>query len=340
MSKTLYDNVPALRGMRMRAMLVATLLVPVIGVADERRTCFQINASGATVPVTGDALRLALLTTTMDKRTSDTPIAPTSPPASPKRCTGDPTVVAPPNNTNYFGDFKNKAQFRRLSATPCDGATAPTLQYFSMGKAIYYRSCQGGAGNNYIHFWGKQDGNASNCFGSSYPDMFTMATSVKSNPLTVERVQATYNGTGIGGDDPSTYALGNIMAAILISEAARDVLVIPANYMLVDGLAAGSTTFEKVLAGRCPAYATGCGNPRQPQDGAHPLAWGGAMAVMMTGGWGTTNGATSDFGKAFETDLIVKWLTARKKVAVSGATCDSTRRATDQQRGYLFNELF
>lgn len=338
MSKILDDQQPARRSRTLRALFAVALLVPVISVADERRTCFKINAPGTSQTVNGDALRVALIGLTNNKKNSNSALRAIDPPASPQRCTGAATAIPAPDRSNYFGDFKNKTQFRRLADKPCDG-TAPTLQYFSMGKAIYYRNCQGGAGNNYIYFWGKQDGNASTCFGSSYPEMYTVATSLRSNPLTASRVQATFNGTGIGGDDASTYALGNIMAALQISEAARDIVVTPANYMLVDGLVAGSTTLEKVLSGRCPAHATGCGNPDKPQDGDHPLAWGGALGAMMTGGgWGTTNGATSEFGKGFETDLIVKWLTAKGKITKT-STCNSTQTA-DQQRSYLFDELF
>ncbi|AKU21295.1 hypothetical protein ACZ75_07185 [Massilia sp. NR 4-1] len=227
----------------------------------------------------------------------------------------------------------------------CDG-TGLTAHYFSMGKAIYYRSCLGGEHNNYIYFWGKQDGNASTCFGSTYPEMYELANSLKSNPLTLDRVKAVYGGGGgITGDDPSTYALGNIMAAILVSEATRDNLVIPANYMLMDQVAAGKASLAQVLAGNCAVGASTCGNTRK-RDGLHPLAWGGAQGVMMTGGWGTSNGATSEFGKAFETDLTVTWLKSQDKVAPAASGCDATRVLTNYGAGQqsilkgLFGTLF
>ncbi|MBB3120107.1 hypothetical protein [Pseudoduganella violacea] len=348
---TIYHSSRRVRAGVGLAALCITALLPLSVAADERRSCFAVKAKiGSTAPpllATGEVLRQAALQATLDKKNADTALQPQALPTNPRRCTGvNPEIPnTPPGATNYFGDFKNKTKFRQLVKMTCDG-TGLTAHYFSMGKAIYYRSCLGGEHNNYVYFWGKQDGNASTCFGSTYPEMYELADSLKSNPLTLDRVQAVYGGGGgITGDDQSTYALGNIMAAILVSEATRDNLVIPANYMLMDQVAAGKATLAQVLAGNCVVGASTCGNTKK-RDGLHPLAWGGAQSVMMTGGWGTSNGATSEFGKAFETDLTVSWLKSQDKVAPAASGCDATRilinYGPDQQTTLkgLFGKLF
>lgn len=292
--------------------------------ADDRRTCFAVTPTSTNIVVSGNVLRLAALAATMSTLGGDSALAATTAPSDPVRCTGVNTSIpaAGPTATNYYGAVTNKAKFRRFSQLACNNV-GPVDQYFSMGKAIYYRNCHTGAGINYIYFWGKQDGNASTCFGSTYPEMYAIANST-SNPVTATRMATVYNNTGLTEDTQAGYALGNMMAAALIAESARDFLVIPENYMLMDRLAAGKITALQLIGGHCVGGAETCGNTAATQDGAHPLAWGGAQASMMTGGWGTSNGATSDFGMAFETDLIVNWLKDKNKIATTTASCPVT----------------
>jgi hypothetical protein len=312
--------------------------------ADDSTSCFSIAGSGALV-VGGDVFRQALLSATGDKMQADTVPQKTAAPATPKRCTGPDTAIpaAGPTNDNYYGTIDNKTKFRRFVKAACNGGSD---QYFSIGPGIYYRNCQGGQGNNYIYFWGRPNGNASTCFGSTYPAMFAEASKAKSTPVTVDRMKSAFGG-GIAGDDQPTYALGNMMAAILISESARDYLVIAENYMLMDLAAAGQVTPEQIVGGRCVPGATTCGNPDSGMNGVHPLAWGGAQAVMMTGGWGTNNGATSAFGKTFEANLVIKWLTSKGLVAKADQGACTVGKAfgtyTDPQQNAvkaLFNSVF
>jgi hypothetical protein len=324
------------------ALLLATMMISVNSDADERRNCFSITSASPALVTSGDILRRAMLQAAVTKVNGDTALTAVAAPTSPTRCTGVNASIptAAPTAANYYGTVTNKTKFRRFVGTACGGG-AITGQYFSMGKAIYYRSCAGGAGNNYIYFWGKQDGNSSTCFGSTYPEMYTLANSVKTNPVTAARMNAVIDGTGLTEDTQPGYALGNMMAAILISEAARDYLVIPENYILMNKVTAGTNTPEQLIGGHCIPSATGCGNTAAKQDGVHPLAWGGALGAMMTGGgWGTTNGATSDFGMAYESDLVVGWLKGQNKITVSTTTqCTGGNPAAPQLQG-LFDSLF
>lgn len=306
------------------AICAASFMVVGSSAADDRATCFSVNGANPALTVRGDVLRQALLAAANAKAVTDTALQPTTPPPSPKRCTGvNPSIpAAGPTSANYYGVLNTKTKFRRFAFKAC-AAAAPSDQYFSMGKAIYYRSCQGGAGNNYVYFWGNQNGNASACFGSTYPEMFTVANSVAAKPVTAAQLKSVYTGSGLSAsEDQPTYALGNMMAAILIAEAARDYLVIPANYMLIDRAMANKITPAKIVGGHCATGAATCNNNASPRDGAHPLAWGGAQAVMMTGGFAGAGGATSDFGQAFENDLIVAWLKDNNKITAAAAgTC-------------------
>ncbi|KVD51573.1 hypothetical protein WI85_11930 [Burkholderia ubonensis] len=213
-----------------------------------------------------------------------------------------------------------------------------------MNRAIYYRQCGGGQYSNYIYFWGLQDSNESYCFKSDYPTMFEIANGNKNNPVTAAKMSAVYDGkSGLSADSQQGYALGNAMAAILISESARDYLVILENFMLMDFAAAKKPLEPKrIIGGHCIPNASSCQNRGAKQNGEHPLAWGGAQSDMMAGdNWGVAAGATSQFGMAYEGRLVTRW--AREFAGVSKANADkcsppqSYNQLTQAQKAYLDN---
>lgn len=316
--------------------LLPILMMTAGALADDRNTCFAVK--GSDIVAQGDVFRQALLARTNTAVNGATALSTKTLPDELTACK-DSTQAAP-ISTNYYGYITNKAKLLSFVNTACGGGGR---QYFSLGKAVYYRDCAGGAGNNYIYFWGMENGTRSTCFGSTYPEMYTEFTGANNNKApTADQMKAVYGGnmqTANQGD----YALGNMMAAVLISEAARDYLVVPENYMLIDLLAAGKTTAVQIIGGHCAQASprSSCGNTAQALDGAHPLAWGGAQAAMMTGGWGTNNGATSDFGKGFENDLILSWL-KNKALVQSGSGCTPGKLFTTytQPQQSTINKLF
>lgn len=334
----------------MRKMPSLTLASAVLGLTalsgtpalaqDVTNQCFEVTPiSGTKFVALGDVFRQGLLNLTQRKWGEAGAVTPVAPGGTPKRCTGTVAGLptAAPTSANYYGQVNTKLKYLRMAAMRCDG-TAPTDKYFSIGNAIYYRNCNAGAQVGYIYFWGLETGNSSTCFGSTYPEMFAIANSPA---VTVARMAATYSGTTPPMASQSDYALGNAMAAIQIAESMRDWLVYPQNYMLIEQ----STDPVRVIGGRCPANtpAGTCQNTAATQNGLHPLAWGGAQAAMMTGGWGANNGATSAYGIQFEARATVTWLSFKKRVtAVDRGRCPTTQNwgnLTQTQQGAL-NAIF
>jgi hypothetical protein len=338
-------------GQVLTGILAACVLASApVRAADVSKTCYTITVgSTASFSVRGDIFRQALLRKTNTTIGADSKIKPSQPPAGAKRCTvgqdgGGPPADAPtPDATNYFGTISTKPAFRRFSQQPCGTGEGAEHRFFSMSTAIYYRRCTGGAGNGYVYFWGVADENKSDCFADDYPTMFA-AADTKKTPVTPAAMSDTYT-KGLKITGPSSYALGNAMAAILIAEAYRDVLVIAENYMLMDMKA--DPVF--IIGGRCPrgVEAGTCQNTKSAQNGLHPLAWGGAQdAMMLNNAWGKDAGANSDFGQKFEADLIVSWLLTKKNKVVKEAkqgTCDPNLNwggVTDAKQKTALLELF
>lgn len=278
---------------------------------DVRKFCYKITSGLNETYILGDVFRQGLLVSTNNKWNAARTLKPVTPPLDATQCKGGSTELSDgPQDGNYLGNITNKSKFLSMAAMTCGTGASISDQYFSIGDAIYYRNCNSGTQVGYVHFWGKPNGRKSECFGSTYPEMFAIA-SPNSNPTTPKEMQAIYDNTGSPQmTTQSNYALGNAMAAIQIAEAARDYLVYPINYMLIEQQKAA----EQIIGGHCPprAPAGTCQNVAVAQNGAHPLAWGGAQAAMMTGGWGTNNGATSEYGQAFEAEATVNWLLFKK----------------------------
>ncbi|MDF3201817.1 hypothetical protein P3C29_24295 [Pseudomonas sp. 1912-s] len=283
--------------------------------------CNSVTIKGAPPLYINDGiLRTAALFVANTRINEATVLLPVDPPTDPLRCSGDtPGIPAEaPTRQNYFGNVASKQRFLQLAAKRCMGA-GNANQYFSMNKAIYVRLCGGGDYSNYIYFWGKQDLNPSKCFKSDYPSMFAKANANRKEPVTATNMASVYGKAGLSSDTQESYALGNSMAALLISESSRDHLVLLENYMLMDLAAAKTVQPDQVIGGRCVPHADVCQNPNK-QDGVHPIAWGGAKEAMMAGEWGRNQGANSVFGERYESELIARW--ARKFAGVSTATGD------------------
>lgn len=314
------------RGRRLPALSLwlAAAVATAPAQADTRSSCFVVDMQGAPFYVTGDVFRQAALNATTNRVNAALAVVAVEPPAGATRCTGVDARIpaAAPTAANYYGYFSTKEKFFRLAIRNACGAANPG-QYFSMDKAIYYRNC-GGNYANYIFFWGLESNNPSACFGSDYPTMYAQANGNKKQPVTTDLMASAYTDQKFKADSKEAYALGNAMAAILISETARDYLVATENYMLVDLTGINKSSPELVIGGHCPRNTQQtCQNNNAVQNGLHPLAWGGAQGAMMTNGWGTNNGATSEFGQEFEATLITDWLRKRKPVASSNAGgCD------------------
>jgi hypothetical protein len=335
--------------MRNRIISVLLLFAAVTGsgagahAEDALTSCFQIKPkSGANFYALGGVLRQSLLNVTATKFNVNM-LSPEAPAGDFRRCTGiDPAIPnAGPTAANYFGHVSSKLKFLRMSRTNC-GNGGVEDQYFSIGKAVYYRNCHAGNQVGYISFWGKEDGNSSSCFGLTYPEMFKVANT--SPKVTPERMAAIY-GRGLPMNEQADYAIGNEMAGIQIAETARDWLVYAQNYMLVEQ----KIDPVRVIGGRCPANTPSgtCQNTGERQDGLHPLAWGGAQAAMMTNGWGTNNGATSNYGMNFETQNIATWMIFKGAAASASASqCpigQNFNNLTPAQQNALtdiFNPLF
>lgn len=279
--------------------------------ADVRRFCYKITSGYTEAYIRGDVFRQALLVSTNNKWNAARALNTITPPPDATHCQGATTTPAVgPQRNNYLGNISNKQKFLSMAAMTCGAGATISNQYFSIGNAIYYRNCNAGPQVGYIHFWGMPNGTKSQCFGSTYPEMFAIA-SPNNNPATPAKMLAIYDNTGSPPmASQSDYALGNAMAAIQIAESARDYLVYPINYMLIEQKKAA----EQIIGGHCPPSAPSgtCQNSTVAQNGAHPLAWGGAQDAMMTGGWGTNNGATSEYGAGFEAETIVNWLAFKK----------------------------
>lgn len=304
------------------------------GAADVRRACYAITAK-TSFYVTGEMLRRAALTKTNAVVNSDNAIGTTKAPAGPKQCTVGAQGGGPPGNipamssTNYFGNLASRVAFRRFSQMPCGANLPQPHRYFSMGDSLFYRQCAGGDGNGYVYFWGVANDNKSACFRDDYPSMFAIANANAKKPVTLAQMAQTYSG-GLPASDDAANALKAAMAAVLIAESYRDILVVIENYMLMD---VAKVTPAMIIAGRCPsglgAMANQCLNPDAPKDGLHPIAWGRAQAVMMANNaWGYNAAATSDFGESFEASLIATWLVTMKPKQVATAkagTCDPAK---------------
>ncbi|KWE50817.1 hypothetical protein WL76_20775 [Burkholderia ubonensis] len=279
--------------------------------------CYAVDMRGGPLYVTSDVLRDAALRVANARVAAavNMPLTPVTPPPDPKRCDGasDHLPAAGPNNRNYFGNVVSPLKFLRLAAYQCAGADGQS-QFFSMNQAIYYRQCGGGQYSNYIHFWGRANGNPSTCFASDYPTMFAKAAKDRKPADLLNAMKTVYSG-GLSGTAANDQALGNAMAAILIAESNRDYLVNLENYMLMDLADAEKATPVQIIGGHCVPHAGSCQNRGATQDGKHPIAWGGAQATMMVNGWGQAAGANSAVGMTFEGNLSAEWAVAKGKVA-------------------------
>ncbi|KVD37321.1 hypothetical protein WS61_25000 [Burkholderia sp. ABCPW 11] len=279
--------------------------------------CYAVAMRGGPLYVTSDVLREAALRVAnakVDTVVERMKLRPEAPPPDPKRCDGanDHLPAAGPDKRNYFGNVVSPLKFLRLAAYQCAGAEGRS-QFFSMNEAIYYRQCGGGQYSNYIHFWGRANGNPSTCFASDYPTMFARAAKDRTSAELLKAMKTVYAG-GLSGAAANDQALGNAMAAILIAESNRDYLVNLENYMLLDLADLKKATPEQIIGGHCVPNADSCQNRRESQDGKHPLAWGGAQETMMVNGWGQAAGANSPFGMRFEGHLSGEWAVAKEKV--------------------------
>ncbi|KVT89163.1 hypothetical protein WK59_06525 [Burkholderia ubonensis] len=277
--------------------------------------CYAVDMRGAPLYVTSDVLREAALRVANARvlAAGNTPLTPVTPPPDPKRCDGanDHLPAAGPDDHNYFGNVVSPLKFLRLAAYQCAGAGGQS-QFFSMNQAIYYRQCGGGQYSNYIHFWGRANGNPSTCFASDYPTMFAKAAKDRKPANLLNAMKTVYSG-GLSGTAANDQALGNAMAAILIAESNRDYLVNLENYMLMDLADVKKATPEQIIGGHCVPNAGSCQNRGESQDGKHPIAWGGAQETMMVNGWGQAAGANSPFGMTFEGNLSSEWAVAKGK---------------------------
>ncbi|KVM57932.1 hypothetical protein WJ58_11995 [Burkholderia ubonensis] len=105
--------------------------------------------------------------------------------------------------------------------------------------------------------------------------------------------------------------------------------------MLMDLADAEKATPAQIIGGHCVPKARSCQNHGALQDGKHPIAWGGAQAIMMVNGWGQAAGANSAVGMAFEGNLSAEWTVAKGKVASTKVTqCGKTFGGlnSDQQK--------
>ncbi|WP_027783046.1 MULTISPECIES: hypothetical protein [Burkholderia] len=286
--------------------------------------CYAVAMRGGPLYVTADVLREAALNVANARVTTagNPPLRTEAPPPDPKRCDGanDHLPAAGPERDNYFGNVVSPLKFLRLAAYQCAGAGGRS-QFFSMNQAIYYRQCGGGQYSNYIHFWGRANGNSSTCFASDYPTMFAKATEKRKPADLLKAMKMVYSG-GLSGTAANDQALGNAMAAILIAESNRDYLVNLENYMLMDLADVKQATPEQIIGGHCVPNASSCQNHSESQNGKHPLAWGGAQETMMVNGWGQRAGANSPFGMTFEGNLSGEWAVAKEKVkSAKGDQC-------------------
>ncbi|RQR62582.1 hypothetical protein DIE18_10335 [Burkholderia sp. Bp9125] len=284
--------------------------------AQAAAACYAVDMRGGPLYVTSDVLREGALRVANARvaAAGNTPLTPVAPPPDPKRCDGanDHLPAAGPGARDYFGNVVSPLKFLRLAAYQCAGAAGQS-QFFSMNQAIYYRQCGGGQYSNYIHFWGRANGNPSTCFASDYPTMFAKATKDRKPADLLNAMKTVYSG-GLSGTAANDQALGNAMAAILIAESNRDYLVNLENYMLMDLATAKQATPEQIIGGHCVPNARSCQNHSNPQNGKHPIAWGGAQETMMVNGWGQAAGANSAVGMTFEGNLSAEWAVAKGKV--------------------------
>ncbi|MFT0172204.1 hypothetical protein ACLKMY_24880 [Paraburkholderia mimosarum] len=327
-------------------LCILALSLSLLANADAVAGCNSVTINGKPLYVNDEVLRqaaLAFVNSQVNETNRLGPLRPVTPPNDPVRCTGADARIPDtvPTAQDYYGNVTSKQKFMRLVLRACMGQDNAN-QYFSMNRAIYVRRCGGGDYSNYIFFWGLQDSNPSQCFGSDYPTMYALANKNKKSPVTVSKMAAVYGKSGLDARSQEGYALGNAMAAILVSESARDYLVILENYMLMDLAGASAAKPDEIIGGRCVPNAASCQNPKSPQNGVHPIAWGGAKEAMMKRDWGVASGATSDFGMEFEGELVTKW--ARKFKAVSEAKAGQCPAPpvtyddlTPEQQSYLRN---
>lgn len=324
------------------ALLSIGITVPSLA-EDTLSQCYSLTEGGQTYLVTGADLRSKLLNMTQTRWRSVKDRYGRSPSGVLKMCSGsnynkDYPSFANIDEKTYYGVLKTKKDFLEMAAKPCAGPEGDKKadHYFSIGHAIFYRDCHTKEANSsndylgYIYFWGRDDGVTTACFSGSYPAMFKVAGGSKG--VSVPDMEKVFDNTGWTPKSRPEFAFSDAMSAIQIAEASRDWLVYPLNYMLIDLAKSGQTTPEMIIGGHCPAGVQVCRNTYDPADGAHPLAWGGAKISMMcpladiknkrctvSYTWGRSNGATNSYGQAFETDIIVHWLSSEHKLEKAGA---------------------
>ena len=345
------------------SLALTVLLIPAGASADDTANltaCYAVTLGKQTVVYDGAALlvilRAASQRTGGDGANAADPIPPLAQSAKPagKKCSGatEDRLNAAPDlsqpvapragsvngeqiGSAYYGAVQSPSRFRALSELKCSddvaGRTTPwySNQFFSIGDMIFYRYCGGGDGTGYVYFWGMDNGQSSDCFASSYPAMFAL-TDPK---LTLQTLRQAMKSGAVGTQNAQGQALANGVAALLVAESHRDYNLKYLNFMLPviedSETAAGKnkdkTATSAILAGYCPPNVGKdiCQNATNNGQGVHPLAWGGAQARMMIGGWGHAAGATSDFGRNYEAGLMQRWLVAAKlgTPAKAGATC-------------------
>jgi hypothetical protein len=284
--------------------------------------CFALKIDGKTFAATGQQI-LAILNGSIDY--GSPPAATTPPSATPCTNASGQTPAGTVNLTEgtYYGKIDSEAKFRGLAGLTCDAP--PVYRFYSLGSAVYMKYCGPNAGNRvkgYIYFWGVEGAQGSQCFAGSYPSIYTEIKGTRT-ASGADLIKVATHGD-IGASDQAGYALGNAVSALTLGEAYRDANVVAENFMLYDLAASGVYDISRIIAGHCPADVPGdiCRNSRDPRDGMHPLAWGGAEKAMMSNGkWGYTKGATSPLGMAFEANLLETWLNAKQLAQPTNAQC-------------------
>jgi hypothetical protein len=314
--------------------------------------CYSFKAGKKDVNMTGDQLRLALnaaVRTAMQPPANARVFAKVAAVPNAKRCevpkdakTKQPLFQMHPDMANartladgtWYGEFTSLRHFNTFAAIDC-GTVAqnqPVNRFFSIGGAVYYRQCPLGQSDDkgYVFFWGDKDGKASDCQRYDYPSMYAGAKGA-----TIDDYVAVAKNGNIGTANARGYALGNLMAAVLVAETMRDYNLAFLNSMLLELGKKNDWKLDTLFGGHCPkgSSTNTCANRSADRDGRHPLAWGGAKESMMLTNWGGAQGANSDFGQEFETQIIVDWLTAFQSAGKAKACLTANAQANENVAG-------
>lgn len=337
---------------RMLVLFFAKAIVLSSALLAQANLCYQATIDKKTITYTGDVWRQILNQAAQRRVASNKePLDPLPANQKPtpriKKCLGavDPTLVNAPdlyyqdpnivrNDAKYFGMVTSAGMFRKLAEMQCGAKASYPHQFFMIGSTVLYRYCGGGDHNGYVYFWGWTDKSDSQCLNDTYPGMYKVIDDSRPKGQKVPRfslddVRAAETKGDLGKTlDKGTAALAADVAAQMVAESYRDSNLKYLNLMLLDIAKARKADADSILAGYCPigVSATQCQNPNGRGKGYHPIAWGGAQAVMMAGkAWGRDAGANSAFGMNYEAGLIGQWLIdTQKGKPLTGATCTAT----------------